>query len=40
MAKHRRQKSLKGLKRKQGKRPPYPRLLIVCEGLKTEPIYF
>jgi hypothetical protein len=28
------------LRRKQGERPPYERLLIVCEGKKTEPLYF
>jgi hypothetical protein len=28
------------LDRKQGSRPPYPLLLIVCEGEKTEPNYF
>ena len=33
---HRRRK----LERKQGNRPPYPRVLIVCEGEKTEPNYF
>ncbi|MGO9740895.1 MAG: RloB family protein [Roseiarcus sp.] len=26
--------------RKKGKRPPYPRMLIVTEGEKTEPLYF
>ncbi|PYS47674.1 MAG: hypothetical protein DMG13_27340 [Acidobacteria bacterium] len=25
--------------RKRGKRPPYDRVLIVCEGKKTEPLY-
>lgn len=27
------------LARKQGKRPPYDRVLIACEGEKTEPLY-
>jgi len=40
VAKHRRQRNAAQLKRKQGKRPPYPRVLIVCEGSKTEPLYF
>ena len=28
------------LERKQGRRAPYDRVLIVCEGAKTEPCYF
>jgi len=32
--------SLKDLKRKKPKRSPYDRILIVCEGKKTEPYYF
>lgn len=28
------------MQRKKGKRPPYDRVLIVCEGSKTEPLYF
>lgn len=28
------------LERKAGKRPPYPRVLMVCEGRETEPNYF
>lgn len=30
----------KQIARKQGKRQPYDRILIVCEGSKTEPLYF
>ncbi len=30
----------KQLQRKVPKRKPYDRVLIVCEGEKTEPIYF
>src|SRR5208282_19663 len=30
----------RALGRKQGKRPPYDRVLIVTEGGKTEPLYF
>ena len=28
------------LKRNRAKRAPYERVLIVCEGEKTEPLYF
>ena len=28
------------LERKTGRRPPYPRVLMVCEGRKTEKLYF
>jgi RloB-like protein len=28
------------LGRAKGRRPPYPRILITCEGKKTEPLYF
>ncbi len=38
--KHHRERSASKLKRKHGRRPPYPRILIVCEGRKTEPQYF
>jgi hypothetical protein len=37
---HHRERAAGKLKRKQGRRPPYPRILIVCEGKKTEPQYF
>lgn len=37
---HHRERAAAKLKRKQGKRPPYPRILVVCEGSKTEPHYF
>lgn len=38
---HRRKaKSFKSLQRKKACREPYQRLLIVCEGEKTEPYYF
>jgi hypothetical protein len=33
-------RSLKDLQRKKPKRSPYDRVLIVCEGKKTEPNYF
>jgi hypothetical protein len=33
-------RNARDLKRKSGKRPPYDRVLIVCEGEKTEPQYF
>jgi hypothetical protein len=33
-------RSARDLRRKSGKRPPYDRVLIVCEGEKTEPQYF
>jgi RloB-like protein len=38
--KHRREKQAGELARKKGKRPPYTRVLIVCEGAKTERNYF
>jgi RloB-like protein len=38
--KHWREKEARALARRKGKRPRYPRVLIVCEGAKTEPIYF
>ena len=38
--KHARQRKAQELFRKAGSRPPYSRLLIVCEGAKTEPNYF
>jgi hypothetical protein len=38
--KDRRLRTTKDLKRKRGVRPPYDRVLIVCEGKKTEPQYF
>ena len=37
---HPRERQARALQRKQGKRPPYDRVLIVCEGAKTEPLYF
>jgi hypothetical protein len=37
---HPRDRQAAKLKRKQGTRPPYDRVLIVCEGEKTEPNYF
>jgi hypothetical protein len=36
---HPRARQAAKLARKQGKRPPYDRILIVCEGSKTEPLY-
>ncbi|MGL4448682.1 MAG: RloB family protein [Shewanella sp.] len=33
-------RSSRDLKRPQAKREPYDRVLIVCEGSKTEPTYF
>lgn len=33
-------KTLKQKQRKIGTRKPYDRVLIVCEGAKTEPLYF
>lgn len=39
-AKFWREREVQDLARKKGKRPPYPRVLIVCEGAKTEPLYF
>jgi hypothetical protein len=40
VAKHRRARSGRDLRRKAPKRPPYPRVLIVCEGARTEVNYF
>jgi hypothetical protein len=37
---HPRERQARALQRKKGKRPPYDRVLIVCEGSKTEPLYF
>lgn len=37
---HRRERQARELARKKGRQPPYQRVLIVCEGTKTEPIYF
>lgn len=37
---HWREREAGALARKKGKRPPYLRVLIVCEGAKTEPCYF
>ena len=37
---HPRERQARALQRKRGKRPPYDRVLIVCEGSKTEPLYF
>ena len=37
---HPRERQARSLKRKKGTRPPYDRVLIVCEGSKTEPLYF
>src|SRR5262245_59023932 len=39
-ARHHRERAAGKLARKRGKRPPYSRILIVCEGKKTEPQYF
>ena len=39
-SRHHRERAAGKLARKRGKRPPYPRILIVCEGKKTEPQYF
>lgn len=36
----RKAKSVKQLARKKSKRAPYDKVLIVCEGTKTEPYYF
>lgn len=36
----RKAKSIKALQRRAAKRAPYDKILIVCEGKKTEPIYF
>lgn len=40
MARHNRARSSKDLRRKSPKRPPFDRVLIVCEGSKTEVNYF
>jgi hypothetical protein len=37
---HPRERQARKLARKKGNRPPYPRVLIVTEGQKTEPQYF
>jgi hypothetical protein len=37
---HPRERQARALQRKKGRRPPYDRVLIVCEGSKTEPLYF
>jgi hypothetical protein len=37
---HWREREARSLARKKGKRPPYQRVLIVCEGARTEPNYF
>jgi hypothetical protein len=37
---HPRMRQAKQLQRKASRRDPYDRILIVCEGLKTEPNYF
>lgn len=36
----RKAKSIKALQRRAAKRAPYDKILIVCEGEKTEPFYF
>lgn len=36
----RKAKSVKQLARNKSKRAPYDKVLIVCEGTKTEPYYF
>lgn len=36
----RKAKSAKGLQRRASRRDPYAKVLIVCEGEKTEPHYF
>lgn len=36
----RKSRNLAGLKRRKESRPPYAKVLIVCEGEKTEPLYF
>jgi RloB-like protein len=40
VARHPRARSGSGLRRRAPTRPPYPRVLIVCEGSKTEVNYF
>jgi hypothetical protein len=37
---HPRERQARALARKKGTKPPYDRILIVCEGSKTEPLYF
>lgn len=37
---HPRERQLRNIARKNGRRPRYDRILIVCEGKKTEPNYF
>lgn len=37
---HPRERRARALARKKGTRPPYDRILICCEGAKTEPLYF
>jgi FMN phosphatase YigB (HAD superfamily) len=37
---HPRERQARQLARKQGLREPFDRVLIVCEGSKTEPLYF
>ena len=37
---HPRERQARKLARKQGQRAPFERVLIVCEGSKTEPLYF
>lgn len=37
---HPRERQARSLARKKGKKPPHDRILIVCEGEKTEPLYF
>lgn len=36
----RRAKKAKDLRRRKARRDPYDKVLIVCEGSKTEPYYF
>jgi hypothetical protein len=40
MPRHERERGGRQLKRAAALRPPYDRILIVCEGSKTEPLYF
>jgi hypothetical protein len=40
MPRHERERRGGQLKRAGARRPPYDRVLIVCEGSKTEPLYF
>jgi hypothetical protein len=40
MARRNRERKASDLRRKKGTRRPYDRILIVCEGSKTEPNYF